>query len=383
MKTNLALALALSVGVAACGGGSEPAASTPSDTKQPVDCAKVAPYSQPGPFVAGVTTATIDGVLTEIWYPADKGAEAGKKKDVYDMRDWLPAGERAKIPDADTPLYETNAYRDIAISKTGKYPIVLFSHGLGGYRLQTSFLMTHLASWGFVVAAPEHLERGLALILEGDLSKVEDKAVPQLKGALSWLESENGKAGSRFEGLLDVAHVAAMGHSMGGAAVSTLIDDAKISSGTWLASGGFGESPANKSIAFIWGSADRVAKPSTIETAFDKQAKGARTIGINQAGHMAFTDLCVVGRDKGGVLQIAKDHGIKVDDLVVQLASDGCGTQPGGAAYLAPEQGWPVIDHYVTAQIRAAFGIDKAPVGFDDTAKTCFGDRVATLTTKL
>jgi len=380
---KLALAFAFTLAVSACGGGSEPAenSATP-DSGTAIDCAKAAPYSKPGPFVPAVTTVTIDGVVTEVWYPADKGAEAGKKKDIYDMRNWLPEADRSKIPDSDTPLYETNAYRDIAISKSGKYPIVLFSHGLGGYRLQSSFLMTHLASWGFVVAAPDHVERGLALVLAGDLSKIEDKATDQLKAALAWLESENGKAGSRFQGLLDLSHVAATGHSMGGAAVSTLIDDAKISSATLLASGGFGETPPGKSMMMLWGTADRVAKPSSLQTAFDKQPKGARSIGVNLAGHMAFTDLCVVGRDRGGVLQIAKDHGIKVEDLVVTLASDGCGTQPGGAAYLSPEDGWPVIDHYVTAQIRSAFGIDKAPIGLDDAAKSCFGDRVAASITK-
>ena len=50
----------------------------------------------------------------------------------------------------------------------GPYPLVLFSHGFAGYRLQSTFLTTHLASWGFVVAAVEHPYRNLTAVF-GDL----------------------------------------------------------------------------------------------------------------------------------------------------------------------------------------------------------------------
>lgn len=359
MKKLLLVALAIG-----CGSSTEPGAAPDAGIDGATSTACAALFSKPGPHVPGVTTVTIDGTVTEIWYPA---TAAGAKRDVYDMRNWLPESERSKITDDKTPLHTTDAYRDVPL-KAGKYPVVLFSHGLGGYRLQSSFLMTHLASWGYVVAAPDHVERGLALVLAGDLSKIEDKAADQLKGALAYLEKE-----PRFASALDLTKIAAIGHSMGGAAVSTVIDDPRIATGVWLASGGFGESPAGKSALMMWGTADRVAKASTIEQAFEKQPVGTRGVGVQQAGHMAFTDLCVIGRDRGGVLQIASDAGIKVEDLVKTLASDGCGKQPGGADYLAPEEGWPVINHYVTAHLQNAF---------DPATKSCFGDRVATLTTK-
>ena len=38
----------------------------------------------------------------------------------------------------------------------GRCPLIVFSHGNSGYRQQSTFLTTHLASWGFVVAAPDH-----------------------------------------------------------------------------------------------------------------------------------------------------------------------------------------------------------------------------------
>ncbi len=40
----------------------------------------------------------------------------------------------------------------------GPLPLVLFSHGHQGYAENSSFLMTHLASHGFLVAAPDHTD---------------------------------------------------------------------------------------------------------------------------------------------------------------------------------------------------------------------------------
>jgi predicted dienelactone hydrolase len=36
-------------------------------------------------------------------------------------------------------------------------PLVAFSHGNSGFGQQSTFLTTHLASWGYVVAAPDHV----------------------------------------------------------------------------------------------------------------------------------------------------------------------------------------------------------------------------------
>ena len=38
----------------------------------------------------------------------------------------------------------------------GPHPLIVFSHGNSGFRRQSTFLTTHLASRGFVVAAPDH-----------------------------------------------------------------------------------------------------------------------------------------------------------------------------------------------------------------------------------
>ena len=122
----------------------------------------VAMFAKPGPFAAGVTTLTIGDRQAEVWYPIEKRATRGKRHDVYEIAKWLPqalqdlvASKGVKAP------FVTDAFRNIAVSKHGPFPIVVFAHGFGGYRDHSTFLTTHLASWGFVVPSPDFLERGL------------------------------------------------------------------------------------------------------------------------------------------------------------------------------------------------------------------------------
>jgi predicted dienelactone hydrolase len=81
--------------------------------------------TRPGRLAVGVTTvAAVDGsrgdrtLPTEIWYPARRTG-----------RDVAPLPHR--------------------------WPLVLIAHGLCGSRLYYDYLATHLASWGFVIAAPD------------------------------------------------------------------------------------------------------------------------------------------------------------------------------------------------------------------------------------
>jgi dienelactone hydrolase len=326
-----------------------------------------APYADPGEYAVGlaslVTDATDAGVPVAVWYPSDakQGALAS-----YDLRDWLPQTEQGKIPDAEKPTHEMTATLDLPVAK-GRFPIVLFSHGLGGYRFQSSFLMSHLASWGFVVVAPEHPERNLTAAL---LGKFGDFSPEQLRAALAAVSAD-----SRFAAHLDPNHVAATGHSAGGAAVSIVSADANIETWVMLASQGLGPGPDGKPSLMMCGKSDQIAVCNQVARSWAEQPAPTRFAQLNQVGHLGFTDLCTIATASGGILPLAQKYGVDgVNDLLIMLSTDGCRTTD-----LPSEQGWPVINHYVTAHLRAAFGIDAKLVGYDDAAATCFGRRVASV----
>src|SRR5205807_750564 len=54
------------------------------------------------------------------------------------------------------PPLTQSAVRDAAM-QPGRYPLLIYSHTSLGHRRQSTFLCTHLASHGYVVAAPDHV----------------------------------------------------------------------------------------------------------------------------------------------------------------------------------------------------------------------------------
>jgi dienelactone hydrolase len=102
-------------------------------------------YAEPGPHPVGVVQLDLPDprdpgrrLPTDVWYPAaPEGFEA-----------W---------PEADHPIGAPHAARrDAPAARLPSAPLLGFSHGNSGFRRQSTFLTTHLASWGFVVTAPDH-----------------------------------------------------------------------------------------------------------------------------------------------------------------------------------------------------------------------------------
>lgn len=116
-----------------------------------------------GPHPVGVRTVELDDaarnrrVPLEIWYPADS-RHAGQDLDDatcdrFQVVPGMPAVRQHAVRDA------APAERDVA------RPGVVFSHGFAGHRRQSTFLCTHLASHGYVVASPDHVGNTISDVL--------------------------------------------------------------------------------------------------------------------------------------------------------------------------------------------------------------------------
>jgi dienelactone hydrolase len=95
-----------------------------------------------------VTDASRERTLpVEFWYPA---------ADAHRGQDLDPETQDRFQPMPIAPETSQAAVRDAA-PRDGCFPLVLFSHGYGGERRQTTHFCTHLASHGFAVASPDHV----------------------------------------------------------------------------------------------------------------------------------------------------------------------------------------------------------------------------------
>jgi predicted dienelactone hydrolase len=326
-------------------------ATTPPTTSSAVAERK---YAAKGPYDVGVIALNMGDRPLIVWYPAEAGSSAGKDQGRYDMRAFLPADQQSKVAASAATVFKMDAYKGVpAPNDDGPFPLVLFSHGLGGFATQSSFLTTHLASWGFVVVAPEHESRDLTAVLSDKVGQGQDD-IADLKQAIGFVTDS---ANFTLASIVDSKRVAVIGHDAGARAALKLASEANVATFVALASGP-DTTPPSKPGLFVAGGADAVVPVGTIESAVAALPAPRRLVVIGNATHLAFLDMCTIGRDQGGVLQIAKAAGVPVPDSLLSQYADGCATK-----YLKAEDGWPLIDHIVTAQLRAGFGLDAKAVG--------------------
>ncbi len=323
-------------------------------------------FAAPGPWKVGETTLRLptDGAPVEVWYPATSAAVSGKPEATYNVADWLPPAIDRLLPTGFAVTYPSGGVRDVAVAP-GRYPLVLFSHGYAGFRDQSTFLTAQLASWGFVVAAPDHYSRDLTEVLGGPTgATAKTSDVEDLEATLALMAAASGDKSSLFYGHIDSALVGAVGHSAGGAAVEALASaDSHVKVFIGLAGatvGSFGQTstgPASvvphQAGLLMVGSSDRVVDPASIEAAYKAMNRPKRLIILRGFGHLAFADLCEVGSSQGGLLSIANELHLPLPKALKLLATDGC-----SAPDIPPPDAWPVIRQAVTAQLRYTFGFD-------------------------
>jgi dienelactone hydrolase len=378
-----ALAATAALAFAACGGGSgEPAATGSAAPGSAVDgAATTAPapappgnaapsapptgpsaFTQPGPYPVGTLEIDAPNGPITVWYPGQPGSEAGHTTATYDLRTYLPTSEQGKVPDAAATPFPMEAYTELpAAEPEGQpFPLVLFSHGFCGYRQQSSFLTTAIASWGFVVAAPEHTARDLTSCLNGTIGQGASTDVQDLRAAIPILEAENLKEDGTLATIVDTTRVAVVGHSAGGSAAIQMSGDPDVVTYIAMAAGS-GPVPAATPGLYVAGDADVIAPAASIEQWWTTSVPSPRQLAVlGGVTHLGFMDLCTIAADQGGIFQVTQRFGVTIPDVIAHLTADGC-----SPSHTAATAAWPAIRHLTIAQLRSAFGIDPAPVALD------------------
>jgi predicted dienelactone hydrolase len=271
------------------------------------------PTADFGPYPVGIKTLALSDpsrqntagtgprpVLTEVYYPSTAAAVAGLPRDVAVV--------------LGIPVVETPAYRDVAMAP-GTYPLVVFSHGNGGLRIQSFFFAAHLASHGYIVVSPDHHGNTFVDQLAGI---VDPNVAVNRPLDMSFLIDEflafNGTAGTFFQGSIDPARIGASGHSFGGytsfALASGPFEDARVKAIMPQAPAApFDEAffDAIHVPVFIVGGSIDMTTPfdGSQQRPFDLLPSGAAVVALAklaEAGHFTFSDFCEVDRDLLGFL---------------------------------------------------------------------------------
>ncbi|MBI5495572.1 MAG: hypothetical protein HY904_11160 [Deltaproteobacteria bacterium] len=316
--------------------------------------------SAPGPYPVGVRTVTlVDPTRTtpgytaprqlvcEIWYPAVEASRTLPRVE-YVLHDQLPDDMKAQIAPEALGTLQTDAARDADIrADSDRYPVVVFSHGKGGIRMQSTFLTVALASHGHVVISPDHEADTLVdLLREGDveLNTTYDSFIDRPLDVMFILDQvEAGDALSWLRPIADMEHVGLAGHSFGALTTMRVSGlDGRVDAEVAQAPAGYAlvqvDVPTQLEqygIPVMLQSAgmDRTLPEDPSATSLWAHLRSPRYfLRMPTAGHFTFSDLCVFD-------VAAIDAAIPLD--VSNVLTDGCGTDN-----IRPEVAFPIIRHY-------------------------------------
>lgn len=99
-------------------------------------------------------------LMVQIWYPAMPERSAQRARYIPDAAVLEPLASLLGLPGfslGHLGLVTTNAVADAAVVADGtRYPVLIFSHGRGGYRQHNTALFEELVSHGYVVVSIDH-----------------------------------------------------------------------------------------------------------------------------------------------------------------------------------------------------------------------------------
>ena len=272
------------------------------------------PTAEIGPYPIGLTTLHLTDparlnvpetgprpVTTEVYYPSTVEAVDGVPEEIVKI--------------LGIPIVQVPAFRDVDLA-AGTFPLVLFSHGNGGTRIQSFFFAAHLASHGFIVVSPDHHGNTFADELFGIVDPLSAINRPlDMSFLIDEFLSFNAEPGNFFEGTIEPSRIGLSGHSFGGY-TSFALAGGSFLLGTFTdtrVKAIFPQAPAATAFPedffstitiptlIVGGSIDETTPfPGHQQYPFDNLPSGAAVVGLAQltgAGHFTFSDFCEVPRE--------------------------------------------------------------------------------------
>lgn len=184
-------------------------------------------------------------LMVQIWYPASSSAK-GKMAPYLSNPDVFVSAysQNLDIPEllfTSMKYVKTHAIEHAEISdKEAAYPVLLFSHGIGGHKSHNTFQIEHLASYGYIVVGIDHTYNSIASVFDDGrvanfipqetsvkhLDELNKVWVADAKFVLNQVEKlAKGDPNHRFTGRMDMKNVGMFGHSFGGSTSVAIRED--------------------------------------------------------------------------------------------------------------------------------------------------------------
>ena len=206
-------------------------------------------------------------IMIQVWYPTqDYQGEKALYIDYGDVRIQALAEQFDYKPFLFKSLTKvrTNSLKNAKPNLNRKFPLIIFSHGLGGNRTQNTIMIEELTSHGYVVVGIEHAyDANVSVFNNGDIADYRsginyeernnqrltpeefwDIRLPQLEtraADVSFVldEIENGDFPQSIRQIINLDNIGIFGHSFGGATslYSSYFDtriDARINLDGWM-----------------------------------------------------------------------------------------------------------------------------------------------------
>jgi predicted dienelactone hydrolase len=337
----------------------------------------VARETDPGTYAVGVTTLQ----LVDTSRPTEAHGDVPESNErVLPTEVWYPSIADPAKPDG----------RDARVNASGgPYPLIIFAHGITSSRLFSPDYTRHLASHGYVVAAPD-----FPLTKIGTPGGVVLRDLPNQAGDVSFVIDSmlefNDTDGNMLSGAIDAEHIGLTGHSLGafttlitiyglyGAERDDRIDAALSISGSACFYDRQDVGDVSLPTMFLTGSEDLIVPRAGNRKAYEQANAPRYFVELRGANHVRFSladidDAVVVG----GVRNIIRGD----DSVATPEASEGVDSclgnaDPLGAPPLSLDEQHEELRLYATPFFDAY-------LKDDDDAKAFLTDGLAALSREL
>lgn len=211
-------------------------------------------------------------LMVQVWYPAAEGR--GEKRSPYLLNaSKVTGGISSKtlgLPAftfSHLGLIKTHALLEAKLSDAeSRYPVLIFSHGMNGYRNQNMYQVEELASHGYIVVGIDYAYEAAASVFpDGRVapsrtdSKLTSNAqyeqhIPLWTADATFVLNQveklnrNDPAG-RFTGKIDIDRIGMLGHSFGGAVTLQMTkNDSRVKAALCMDGGIYGPPVSDKGL---------------------------------------------------------------------------------------------------------------------------------------